>query len=521
MTLTLFTPRLPRPARPLLAALVTGTCLTAPAFALTPDELWEQNLGYLRASGYEVSADISRAGDDLTVDTLRLTMTTEVEDDEDVTMVLTLHDLTYAARGDEVELVLPAAMAMTMEGDSDEGPFSAQMTLTQQALRQIFGGTPEDLTATYEADQIGLTVDQVTGPDDVTLTDLLALTLDAVTGSARMTSGDLYNVEQSILAETLSYRFDVVAPAESGEEGEAHATGELTGLTMQSTAALPARTEGEEVDPAKLFANGLSVDTQMLHQGGKMELQGSSDGDSFSMSHTSTGGQFQMQLSEQGVHYDASATDLAVQVVTDQLPFPVDVTLAETGFGLTMPLTAGDEPEPIGLRITLREADLPEGLWGMVDPTGALPHDPITLDARLSGAARLFQDLTDPEAMQEMGPGETPGELTALTLDMLELKAGGAAVQAEGHFDIDNSVPSKLNPDMPKATGSLEVTAQGLLKLVETLGQMGLIPPQQAMSVPMMAGMFARQVSGPDDLATTIEITDEQSLLVNGTPMMP
>ncbi|PJE31146.1 hypothetical protein PSM7751_03678 [Pseudooceanicola marinus] len=522
MTLSPIFPVSVRPARSVLATLVAGTCLAGPAFALTPDELWEQNRAYLEASGYTVDADISRDGDDLTVDELRLTVTTEIEDGEDLSMVLTMSDMTYAARGDdEVELVLPASMPMTLEADSDEGPFSVEMTLTAEGLSQLFSGTPGDVAARYEADEIGVTVDSVTGPDDVVLEDMFAVLISGASGTARIASTDGFDIEQAFTADMISYRFDLIAPEESGEEGEVHATGSFAGTSFGGTLFLPAAEDGKQMDPASMLSSGMRMDTTMAHTGGEMQMSGSSDGEEFSFGQTSAGGQLIARLADEGLHYDVSGTDIAMQLQSDDLPFPVQLSLAEAGFGLTMPLAASEEPSPLGLRITLRDAVVPEGLWAMVDPTGALPHEPLTVDARLSGAARLFHDLTDAEALEDMDPGEAPGELTSLNLDMLELKAGGAALQAEGQFDIDNTVQSQLNPDMPKATGTLEVTAQGVMGLIQTLGEMGLIPADQAMMAPMMVGMFARQVSGPDDLASTIEITEDESLLVNGNPMTP
>ena len=68
--------------------------------------------------------------------------------------------------------------------------------------------------------------------------------------------------------------------------------------------------------------------------------------------------------------------------------------------------------------------------------------------------------------------------------------------------------------------GNAQLNVTGLLGLLETLGEVGMLPPQQVGMFTMMATNFSTEGEGEDSRVFNLEAADGM-LLVNGAPMMP
>ena len=231
-------------------------------------------------------------------------------------------------------------------------------------------------------------------------------------------------------------------------------------------------------------------------------------------SMTAGSGGFQLAMDYDHLSYSTDLGGLSVAVAGSDIPLPIDFSIGELAMALAMPLSKSDESEAINASFALRDLAVSEMIWGMADPGGMIPHDPVTAVIELSGMGRLFYDLMDPaQAMQAAG-GDIPGELNSISLDELTVLAAGVEALGSGAFTFDFADFGTI-PGVPRPEGSVTLNVNGLNGLLDTLIQMGLVPEQEVMGARMMMGMFANAV-GDDMLESTIEVNAEGHIIANG-----
>ena len=95
------------------------------------------------------------------------------------------------------------------------------------------------------------------------------------------------------------------------------------------------------------------------------------------------------------------------------------------------------------------------------------------------------------------------------------LKAAGYATNPQyGHILI--RIIEENNLAIPTLVGSIFINASGINALIQSLGEMGLLPAQQAGFAQMMLGMFTVPGDAPDTLKTEIQLTEDGGILANG-----
>ena len=168
------------------------------------------------------------------------------------------------------------------------------------------------------------------------------------------------------------------------------------------------------------------------------------------------------------------------------------------------------------LGLTLGDFTMSDLIWGIFDPGGQLPRDPATIALDLGGKAKLFYDLFDPEQMEAVeSEGAIPGEINALDINGLTVRAAGAELTGEGAFTFDNT-DFETYDGMPAPDGAVDLKLTGANGLLDTLIAMGLVPEDQAMGVRMMMGLFAVPGEGEDSLTSKIEVKGDGQILANG-----
>ena len=155
-------------------------------------------------------------------------------------------------------------------------------------------------------------------------------------------------------------------------------------------------------------------------------------------------------------------------------------------------------------------------IWAMFDPTGHLSRDPATVAIDLAGKAKMFVDMMDPEAMADVETGDDMfGELNALTIKDLTIRAAGAELTGKGDFTFDNEDMVSFG-GMPAPEGEVDLQLIGGNGLLDNLVAMGILPEDQAMGARMMMGLFAVPGEGEDTLNSTIVVNEEGHVLANG-----
>jgi hypothetical protein len=508
-----------------LASVAALVSLTAPARAdVTPQDVWNQWETYMASFGYQI--DIQPEADGSNLRFADFSMALPVPADpasgkEGGIVRFSFGDVALIDRGDgSVSVEMPASTPITIRGESlgDEN-FVVKGTMTSTGYSTVATGNPGDITYTFEAAELALAIDELTGDDGRTVTPgTLQIALQGAAGTSRVenASGPT-TLEQTITMARLTYAMDITDP-DPAKPGHFRAQGTLEGLTSVGGGMIP-----DNFDPLAIpaaLADGYTMNGTVNYAGGQGSLDFAEDGDSFRYASTSQGGSLSFGMSAEALTYDVQARDIDFTLESSEIPFPVASTMGAMGFGMTLPVLKGEAEQDFTARLTLTDVTVPEPLWMMVDAGGTLPHDPVTAELVTSGKARLFVDIFDEKATAELAAGGgTPGEVTYFSLDSLLLKAGGATIAATGGFDIDNTAKSALNPAMPAFAGKVDLRLTGVGGLIGNLAQMGLIPMPQAMMVTGMIQQLGKPESGPDDVSALIEVTKESQLTVNGAPL--
>ena len=499
-----------------LAVLACLAAFSAPARAdLTAADVWEQWRDYLEGFGYTVTADESGSGDTLVIDNLKMTIAME-EGGGTSTVTMNMGQMTLTGMPDgSVDISLPASLPMSLvvDGVASEEPVKVDLDYTTAGFAMKASGTPEATTYTYSADSIGIVLKGVEAegkPMDLGTVDF---TLAGIEGVTAMETENGTSAQQRMSAESLNYTVDITSP-DPAEPGTLKMTGMASGLSFDGTFDIP---DGVDLnDMAAALKAGYGMDGAFVYEGGNSSLSFDDGADSFTSQSSSSGGEVGFAMDNDGLSYSVRSDDTKISVAGSSIPFPVVIESTELGLHLALPVAQSDEMKTFAAGLTLAEVSIPAELWMAFDPTGKLPHDPVTISLDLSGVGRLFVDLFDEKQMVQLGStGGTPGEVQSVKLENLLVEALGASIEAVADLDVDNNAMSPLGP-FPNVFGTANINLIGVKSLLSTLSDMGLVPPGQAMMASGMISELAEQVSGPDDLAAEIVLSPQGALSVNG-----
>lgn len=462
---------------------------------------WQENLSIYGEDGLSVGSE-TMEGDTLTVSNIVLTI-----DDEFSNVTATMGDLMFVENGDgTVNVQMPTSYPMDIV--TNDGP-AMKMTVTQSGMVLNVGGTPEEMVYGLTADQYGIAISDIVEDGEKVDADFRMIAND-LSGSSTSTAGDLRTMDYDLNAASVDILADAIPPKTAGDYFTF--SGKIEGLGINGRVTMPIGEAAE--DPASLLVNGLSFDGGYIYQSGNYLFDVKSEGEQTSGTASTGSGSLNMSMSDKHVSYDSSVTNMNAAVSGGGIPFPIEVSMAEYGIGLDMPLSKTEEPADFGLRVNLTDLSVNDSIWMLADPTNALPHDPATLLIDLSGKAKLFFDLLDPNQAEAIAMTDIPGELNALTLNNLSLKLGGAELSGVGDFTFDNTDLETFD-GMPRPAGDVTATLKGGNALIDNLVKMGLIPEDQAMMGRMMMGMFAKS-TGDDELTSKIEINGKGHVIANG-----
>lgn len=482
-------------------ALLSATAASAEVTAADVWADWQESLSMYGKDGVSIGAE-TMDGDTLTISDITLTM------NDDVTKVsATLGDLILTEQGDgTVSVQMPSNYPITIE--NDEGNI-VKMSMQQTGLSLIVSGTPEEMSYAMSAGKYGLVVDEILEDGKPVEADI-RVTANDLEGSYTTKTGDMRAIDYNIKIGSLDMLADVTPPATAGDYFTL--SGKIEGLSTQATMTMPLAENIEK--PEDLFTKGFAMDGGYAFSGASYIFDVTAEGEQTSGSVSTGAGTLSATMDEKTMGYDSLTNDLAVAINGGAIPFPIEVSLAQYGIGFDMPLGKTDDAADFGLRVNLTDLAVNDMIWMMADPSGALPHDPATLLVDLSGKAKLFFDLLDPEQAEAIASADVPGELNEVTLNNLRLSVAGAEVTGLGAFTFDNTDLETFD-GMPRPAGDVTVNITGANALIDKLVTMGLLPEDQAMMGRMMMGMFARS-TGDDELTSKIEINKEGHVIANG-----
>ncbi|MEL6207762.1 MAG: DUF2125 domain-containing protein [Pseudomonadota bacterium] len=506
--------------RPLLssAAAVALVALPAAAPALTADEVWASWQERAAGAGVALTAGSeAKSGGTLTLSGLALAA--DIDDVEDVTITATMSEVSMVEDGaGGVEVMLPPSIPVTIAGSDEEGADgSALITIALSGMSLLLSDADGGgVTNTYAADGITISLDELTEGGEVNTDVVFAISAETLAGRFSSTGGDQPLIESSYNLDSLGLEIAATDPDEGG-------TFEMT-LDM---ADLASDTTGS-FDVADLVA--MSPDTtlrDMLDDGFSVDGTGgvgatnyaiSAEGmpESFTSSGSISGISGEVVMNAERLLYDLAYNDLEFAASGSEIPFPkVGGALGQLAVKIGIPTTL--EPGDMALGLALRDLTVGEEIWALVDPAGQLPRDPASVALDLSGTMKFLIDVFAMDG--EDAPEDLPAEVTALDINELLLTVGGAVLEGSGAFTFDWSAPGPFGPGTPAPDGALSLSLTGAMGLMQTLEEIQLLPPQQAMMGRMALGAIAVPGDGPDTLVSEITVSPDGTILANGSEL--
>lgn len=476
---------------------------------VTPEEVWANWQALSAAGGATIAAENeTREGDTLVI---RGVTTTAPQPDASAAAAMgRIDEIRLRDLGDgTVEITHSETFSVTVQAPAAPGiepPLAQEMTLAVSAPGAVTlaSGSPEAMR--YQSTLPALEV-TLAAPEGAEGALSLNLTLANAMTDYLSEGADRKTVSGSMAAESLAFAM-AGTDAETGESFDmTRSMGELA-ATFDAT-LLPAEAMQ---DMAAAIAAGFAFHFDLTQSAGSFSMNGTQEGMPMSLTGRSEGGGLRVGLDQSKFEYAASAKGVAVSVSSPAMPMPeAEVTLAELGISLAMPVTPAEAPGDFGLTVTLTDLALPKEAWEMFDPMAMLPHDPASLAIEISGTARLTRNLFDPHLAADMAAAPVPpGELLSLDLPRLLARVAGAELTGSGALTFDNAVPG-----MPMPTGTVDLRLTGANRLIDALLAMGMMTEDDAMSARMMIAMFANPGPGEDELTSAVEFRDG-GVFVNG-----
>ncbi|MEQ6249742.1 DUF2125 domain-containing protein [Sulfitobacter sp. HNIBRBA3233] len=508
-------------ARTLTGSTALGLVFLATSAAadLTAADVWGDWRSYMQGMGYVVTATETARGDTLAVTGIAVALAPDAADGQDMTMTLGSLEFVEASDG-TVEVVMPDTIPVTIRMTNEElgQPATINMTYTQSGQRMIASGTPEAMQYDYSADSFAVALSNLSLETDdeeaAAAAESARFTLSGqnLLSTTGVTVAQVRQYVQNMTFDNFVYDAFFQSP-----DGPDQMALNLTAnkIELGGTSALPADPIASAGDITAMLDAGFAFDGTIRSEGAQtnIDLTGS-DGQS-KITTGSANATFGVAMTPDGIRYDIASQEVAMAAQFAGFPLPLSASMAQSGFTLRAPVLKGEDAQDFALGFNLTELDLPDMIWGMVDPQGQLPHDPATVALDLTGKVKLLYDFLDPQVAANMAPGTVPGEIERVTINDLTVDAVGAEVNATGDVAFDNTDKTTL-PGFPKPVGEINIDLAGANALLEKLAAMGLIPADQAMGARMMMGLFAVPGDAPDTLKSTITFSEDGRILANG-----
>jgi hypothetical protein len=482
----------------LAASLLTSTA----ANAITADQVWASLQARFTGLGMTLAADSqAKSGGTLAVKGLKIGTTTKGG-----TFGITLAELDFAEASDgSVTITPPASIPITFASAADQKPqTSANATLTLNGATTVVTGTDGDMTYTGAANSAAMSLDKlVSDGKPVDLRVKGAMT--GLKSSSHVTGTSPQQIDSTSSIASLSFTMDATNPDGPGTMHAEAAVSNLAGTGKMTT--IPGL---DMTNMAAALAAGYAVESALTYGATTFAFKFDQAPKTSASTGSLTGGNVTVSMTKTHIQYGGGSTGLDVTIESSQSPIPsVTLKMAQSAFNFLVPVGKSDTAQDFALLTSLDGVSVNDEVWAMIDPKGALPHDPATVILDLAGKGKWAFDFLDPA--QAAKPPAIPGELDALTLNQLEVKAAGADLTGTGAVTFDNSAGG-----VPKPTGSVDLKLTGGNGLIDKVTKMGLVPQDQAMGARMMLGMFAKPGEGADTMTSKIEFNADGSILANG-----
>lgn len=478
---------------------------TTAAFAdVTNRDVWDAWKGVLTNVGYAVSGNENESGGVLTVSDLVMSMDMAPEDGD---VRIDMGELRFEEQGDGTVRVIMAETIPVQVNVTEDGDVSDVTVLTMiKGSDIVASGNPNDVTYTYSASNVDIVLDSLMeNGEPVDNVDFKVQAM-GVAGQSSAAIGDTVSFSQKSSISSMS----IVASGDDEEDGVFDMKADVIGMAFNVSGKVPAG--AEEADAGEIFRAGFDMGGTFSSEGSTFVVSADEGSGPTNLNMTTGKSELLMRAGEGEFEYDGGVKDLAVNMLSPDLPIPVVLNMGEFSYGFLMPLLKADTPQAFDASFKLADLTISDMLWGIFDPGAMLPRDPATLSLALTGTATLFEDLVN-EDLEDSD--DIPGEVNSLTLSEIVVDMVGANITGDGAFTFDNTDMETFD-GFPRPTGAINLQAKGINGLLDTLVAMGLLPEEQVMGARMMMAMFTVPGAGEDEMSSTIEVNEAGHVLANG-----
>lgn len=484
----------------LVSVLLTGVAIAD----VTPEEVWQNWQDISTTSGQIITTtSVARDGDALVV-----TDFVSSFEQEDVAVNIAIDEVVFTDNGDgtvtmtmseeyPIEMTFPAAAG-------DDGPTDITVLVAQPGLEVLAAG--DALAASYEFKAPSLTImlNEISGVDAERLDVEATAILTDMAGS--------YLVSGEVGAKSIESAFSAanMTLAMSGADAETASSFVLAASIADLAGASKSLLKGVELieNLAAALKAGFATDSTFSYGAVNLDLDTTENSAPTRIVTNGKGGGFNVKLDATGMTYGANGNGAEITITSPAIPFSeVKLSYAEGAFNLMMPMLKSEAPEDFTFVTRIVDLAVSDEIWGMIDPGGAIPHDPATVILDTKGKVKLTSDLADPAQMEALGEN-APGEIHALDLTELKVTAAGADLTGIGSLTFDNSDMVTF-AGSPLPTGKIDLKLVGGNALIDKLVTMGILTSDDANGARMMMSMFANPGAGADELTSTLEFKDK------------
>ena len=491
----------------IIAAVLCGTTATAD---VTAQQVWDNWTDQMEVYGQGfTTGGEEMSGDTLTISDVKIEMS-----DDEASVLANLGDIELVENGDgTVTITVPDNYPIKLNFTPEYGdPSTVNLAVTHEGMTLNVAGDPDAMIYDIKADRYAISVDSLEGEagEEVELTDAMFAMID-LAGTYSVKSDNLTRIAYALNVGALD--IDVLFKEIDGD-GVVSANADLADLDMFANIATPIDMDLEAEMPP--FVDGLALEGGYTFGAVSYAFDVDIDGEAVSGTADVDNGSLGFEMDIDGLAYIGETHDINISMsIPQEIPFPLDVTMAKYGFDFQVPLSQGEGgPRDARLAFDFTDLAVSDALWNLVDPQNILPRDALTIALGLSAQVTPFFDFLDPEQQEAAMLSDIPGELNGVQISELTVRGAGAEITGTGAFTFDNSDLETFD-GLPRPEGQVEFAINGVNGLVDKLIQMGLIPEDEALMPRMMLGMFATPV-GDDMLTSTIEVNSEGHLLANG-----
>ena len=483
---------------------------------VTPNDVWQDWRDHIQSIGYSLTAKESTSGNTLTVSDLRLDLAMDPDQGD---MSVTLGSIGFAQNDDgSVTVLFPPVMPVSVSVSPATGqgePVTMTLTINQSAQDMVVSGTPTNMTSSYSAGMVGLTLDQLTvgsetvGPENAKM----AITMQDVQSRTDSKLASMRDYDQTATIGSATYEMRFKDP---NEPAIATVQGTSANLGFKANGILPLAL-AQVSDTAGLLRAGMDVAGTVTAGNSTMTLniEDPVSGD-MAIAMAAESGTLAVETSADGFSYAGTREGMTVSVQPPQFPFLLSFAMDNAAFNLSAPVMRSDAPQNFALGLNLTDFTMSDLVWGMLNPQGTLPRDPATVALDMTGTATLLADYLDMQNADQMSDAmDVPAKPESVKLNSLIVDALGARLTGYGAATFDNSGTDTQDGTL-KPTGAVDLKLVGGNTLINSLVEAGLLPDQMAMGARMVMGMFTIPGDGEDTLETKIEFTRSGAILANG-----